>query len=139
MRVPRRCWPQRVSPLRETRAPCLSLLGDLSTHLGRVLVCVEANEQVHDTIRRFQDSFHRGRLQLGRVERALVVTARSRVSAHASTRWLIGERCPSASDKTRKADCEPWLARYGDLAASTVNSRVSAVSKFFQTDPCMTA
>jgi hypothetical protein len=45
------------------------VLGELTA--GRVLVCVEANEQVHDTIGRFQDGFHPDRLQLGLVERAV--------------------------------------------------------------------
>jgi hypothetical protein len=33
------------------------VLDELSALSGRVLVCVEANEPVHDTIGRFQDSF----------------------------------------------------------------------------------
>src|SRR4029077_10375257 len=33
--------------------------------------------------------------------------------------------------KIRKGDCQRWIAQYGDLAASTVNTRISAASKFF--------
>lgn len=39
---------------------------------------------------------------------------------------------PRLLTKIRKGDCERWLAKYGDLAASTVNSRISAASKFFE-------
>ena len=39
---------------------------------------------------------------------------------------------PRILSKIRKGDCERWLAKYGDLAASTVNTRISAASKFFE-------
>ncbi len=39
---------------------------------------------------------------------------------------------PQLLTKIRKSDCERWIAKYGDLAASTVNTRISAASKFFE-------
>ena len=33
--------------------------------------------------------------------------------------------------KIRKADCERWLAKYGERSASTVNSHISYASRFF--------
>lgn len=38
---------------------------------------------------------------------------------------------PRLLTKIRRGDCERWIAKYGDLAASTVNTRISAASRFF--------
>jgi integrase len=42
------------------------------------------------------------------------------------------EDSPRLLTKIRKGDCQRWIAKYGDLAASTVNTRISAASKFFE-------
>lgn len=39
--------------------------------------------------------------------------------------------CSRLLTKIRKSDCKRWIAKYGDLAASTVNSRISAAREFF--------
>ena len=38
---------------------------------------------------------------------------------------------PRLLTKIRKGDCKRWIAKYGHLAASTVNSRISAAREFF--------
>ena len=39
---------------------------------------------------------------------------------------------PRLLPKIRKADCERWLAKYAERAASTVNSHISYASRFFE-------
>lgn len=39
---------------------------------------------------------------------------------------------PRLLSKIRKADCERWLAKYGERSASTVNSHISYASRFFE-------
>ena len=42
------------------------------------------------------------------------------------------ENSPRLLTKIRKGDCQRWIAKYGDLAASTVNTRISAARDFFE-------
>ena len=40
--------------------------------------------------------------------------------------------CPRLLTKIRKGHCQRWIAKYGDLAASTVNTRITAARDFFE-------
>ena len=39
---------------------------------------------------------------------------------------------PRLLSKIRRGDCQTWLAQYGELASSTVNTRISAARDFFE-------
>ena len=53
---------------------------------------------------------------------------------HAIKRLLADwpKKSPRLISKIRKGDCEQWIATYGHLAPSTINTFISCASKFFE-------
>jgi integrase len=53
---------------------------------------------------------------------------------HAIKRLLADwpKKSPRLLSKIRKGDCEQWIASYGHLAPSTINTYISCASKFFE-------
>jgi integrase len=73
--------------------------------------------------------------QAERFSPTLTGTASTLYNVRYSIKRLLADwpkKSPRLLSKIRKGDCEQWIASYGHLAPSTINTHISSATKFFK-------